>query len=76
MVSDSLRVPIQTSGQVRSLMKERHTDSGKPEVILTFMESHYDISYSVFLVCNYIINIIREISATSLAHSPVPIGSI
>ena len=72
MVSDSLRVPIQTSGQVRSLMKERHTDSGKPEVILTFM----DVLILYFLVCNYIINIIREIFATSLAHSPVSIGSI
>ena len=38
MVSDSLRVPLQTSGQVGSLMEERHTDSGKQEVILTFMD--------------------------------------
>ena len=38
MVSDSLRVPLQTSGQVGSLMEERHTDSGKPEVILTLMD--------------------------------------
>ena len=38
MVSDSFRVPLQTFGQVGSLMEERHTDSGKPEVILTFMD--------------------------------------
>ena len=38
MVSDSFRVPLQTFGQVRSLREERHTDSGKPEVILTFMD--------------------------------------
>ena len=38
MVSDSFRVPFQTLGQVESLMEERHTDSGKPEVILTSMD--------------------------------------
>ena len=38
MVSDSFRVPLQTFGQVRSLREERHTDSGKPEVILTFTD--------------------------------------
>ena len=71
MVSDSLRVPLQTFGQVGSLMEERYTDSGKPEVILTFMDVL--ILYSWY---NHIINITGELSATSLTHSPVLIGSI
>ena len=54
-------------------MEERHTDS------FWQTRGHSDIygcSYFVFLVCNYIINIIIEISATSLAHNPVLICSI
>ena len=38
MVSDSLKVSLQTFGQGGSLMEEKHTDSGIPEVILTFMD--------------------------------------
>ena len=38
MVSDPFRVPLQAFGQVGSLIEERHTDSGKPVVILIFMD--------------------------------------
>ena len=48
MVPDSFRVPLQTFGQIGSLTEERHADSGKPEVILTFMDGL--ILYSWFRI--------------------------
>ena len=72
MVSDSFRVPFQTFGQVVSLMEGRHTDSGKPEVILTFMDA--------LLFCILGLQLHHQHnyrnSATFLAHNPVLICSI
>ena len=62
MVSDSFMVPLQTFGQVGSLIEEIHTDSGKPEVILTFKDVL--ILYFWFVI------------VASLAHDPVLNGSI
>ena len=57
MISDSFRVGLQTFEHVGSLREKGHTDSGKPDVILTFMDViilHYWFASIQINVCDKI----------------------